>query len=79
MGIFIIKVLNYFACLYEKHFSAEKDHCDECDKDYYICEVCGCEFDDARSAAVCRDWDRILRNFNKEHKHHNYPHDHLND
>lgn len=60
----------------EKHvINRFGEHCKKCDQDYYVCSICGCQFDEELDALRCRDWDLILR---RNHKH-TYLHDHEED
>lgn len=53
-----------------------KEHCKDCDKDYYVCPVCGCQKETQRDVDVCSDWDKILG----KHRHtHTYTHEHNKD
>lgn len=46
--------------------------CKTCEKRYYVCPICGCQFDNELDQRRCFDWDLIIR---REHKH-KYLHNH---
>ena len=59
-GFWFFNIRNSTSSEIEKRLLRNPEHCNSCNQNYYMCPICGCQYNTQFDADHCRNWCKIL-------------------